>query len=227
MQTAQCLDIDSYMCTIFHSTWQITHFLVRIFGIYINCTSTGGGFAAPRIRNVEHGGLVAISGRSPRLLLCILIWCCCISAAVYLSLCICSCVSAAVYLPLCLLCCISTTVSATVHLPLCICRSVSAAVYIVLCILNYFCISAAVNMYPDLVLYIWLYICHCIYICHGVSATVSAMLYIRCCICRCLSDAAIRCCLSDTGIRCCVSAAVYPPLWICCCLYATVYPFIY
>jgi len=34
-------------------------------------TSTGGGFTAPRIRNVEHGGLVAISGRSPRLLLCI------------------------------------------------------------------------------------------------------------------------------------------------------------
>jgi hypothetical protein len=36
-----------------------------------NCTSTGGGFAAPRIQNVEHGGLVAVSGRSPRLLLCI------------------------------------------------------------------------------------------------------------------------------------------------------------
>ena len=195
MQTAQCLDIDSYMCTIFHSTWQITHFLVRIFGIYINCTSTGGGFAAPRIRNVEHGGLVAISGRSPRLLLCILIWCCCISAAVYLSLCICSCVSAAVYLPLCLLCCISTTVSATVHLPLCICRSVSAAVYIVLCILNYFCISAAV--YPTLVsaavyptlLFVAIY-----------PTLVSAAVYLPLCILRC------------------VSAAGYLPLCICHCV---------
>jgi hypothetical protein len=28
-------------------------------------TSIGGGFAAPRIRSVEIGGLVTISGRSP------------------------------------------------------------------------------------------------------------------------------------------------------------------
>ena len=95
----------------------------------ITITSIGGGFAAPRIRNVEHGGLVTISGRSPRLLLCILIWCCCVSAAVYLPLCIRRCVSATLYLPLCLLCCISTTVSAAVHLPLCIRCCESAAVY--------------------------------------------------------------------------------------------------
>jgi len=144
--------------------------------VCVYSTSTGGGFAAPRIRNVDHGGLVTISGRSPRLLLCVhhcVSW---FGAAVYLPLCICSCVSATVYLPLCLLCCISTTVSAAVHLPLCIRCCVSAAVYLPLCILNYFCISAAVNMYSALVLYIWLYICHCIYILHCISATLSAVL---------------------------------------------------
>jgi hypothetical protein len=151
---------------------------------------------------------------------------CCVSTTVYLDLVLLyirRCVSAAVYLQLCICHCVYCVLYPLLYLLLCICRCVSAAVYIVLCILNYFCMSAAVNMYPDLVLYIWLYICHCIYICHGVSATVSAVLYIR----SCLSDAAIRCCLSVTGIRCCVSAAVYPPLWICCCLSATVYPFIY
>jgi len=120
-------------------------------------------------------------------LLCI---CRCISAAVYLPLCICRCVSATVYPPLCIRHCVSATVSTVLHIHycicccssttvyplLCICRCVSAAVYIVLCILNYFCISAAVNMYSDLVLYIWLYICHCIYILHCISATLSAVL---------------------------------------------------
>jgi len=100
----------------------------------IESTSIGGGFAAPKIRNIEHGGLVTISGRSPRLLLCILIWCCCVSAAVYLPLCICHCVSATVYPPLCLLCCICTTVSAAVHLPLCIRCCESGALYPLLCI---------------------------------------------------------------------------------------------
>jgi len=84
--------------------------------------------------------------------LCILIWCCCVSAAVYPPLCIRHCVSATVstvlYIHYCICCCSSTTM----YLLLCICRRVSAAVYIMLCILNYFCISAAVNMYPDLVL---------------------------------------------------------------------------
>jgi hypothetical protein len=90
-------------------------------------------------------------------------------------LCIRHCVSATVSTVLyihCICCCSSTTV----YPLLCICRRVSAAVYIVLCILNYFCISSTVNMYPDLVLYIWLYICHCIYILHSKSATVSAVL---------------------------------------------------
>ena len=84
-----------------------------------------------------------------------LIWCCCVSAAVYLPLCTCCCVSAAVYLLLCIrihnLCihhCVSATVSTvsyihycvcccsstTVYPLLCICHRVSAAVYIVLCI---------------------------------------------------------------------------------------------
>jgi len=147
--------------------------------IYIY-TSIGGGFATPRIRNVEHGGLVTISGRSPRLPLCILIWCCCVSAAVYLLLCIHRCVSATVYPPLCLLCCISTTVSAAVHLPLCIRCCVSAAVYLPLWIRP--CVSAPVNMYFDPVLYIW----HCIH--RRVSATVyiSATAYPPLYICHCV-----------------------------------------
>jgi len=95
---------------------------------------------------------------------------------VYLPLCICRCVSAAVstvlYIHYCICCCSSSTV----YPLLCICRRVSTAVYIMLCSLHYFCITAAVNMYSDLVLYIWLYICHCIYILHCISATVSAVL---------------------------------------------------
>ena len=117
---------------------------------------------------------------------------CCVSTTVYLDLvllCICCCLSAVVYPPLCICHCVYCVVYPLLYLLLFIyhcvsaagiCRRVSAAVYIVLCILNYYCISATVNMYPDLVLYIWLYICHCIYIYHGVSATVSAVLYIRC-----------------------------------------------
>ena len=106
-------------------------------------------------------------------------------------------------------CCVSTTVYLDLVL-LYICRCVSAAVYIVLCILNYFCISTAVNMYPDLVLYMWLYICHCIYICHGVSTTMSAVLYICCCICRCVPAAVYPTLLSTTVYPTLVSAAVYP-----------------
>jgi len=129
------------------------------------------------------------------------------------------------YIHYCICCCSSTTV----YLLLCICRRVSAAVYIVLCILNYFCISAAVNMYPDLVLYIWLYICHCIYICHGVSATVSAVLFICCCIYRCVPAAIYPTLLSTAVYPKRVSAAVYPVfaavylrLCICPCVSATV-----
>jgi len=85
------------------------------------------------------------------------------------------------------------------------------------------CISAAVNMYPDLVLYIWLYICHYIYICHRESATVSAVLYIHCCICRCVPAAVYPKLLSAAVYPTLLSAAVYPTLvWICCCLSATV-----
>jgi len=149
--------------------------------------------------------------------------CHCVSAAAYLQLCICSCVSAIVstvlYIHYCICCCSSTTVY-----PLqCICRCVSAAVYIVPCILNYFSISAAVNMYPDMVLYIWLYIYHCIYICHGVSATVSAVLYIRCCIRCCVPAAVYPTLLSAAVYPTLVSAAVYLPLCILCCGSAAVY----
>jgi len=98
---------------------------------------------------------------------------------VYPPLCIC-CVYCIVYPLLYQLLCICHCISAAVYPPLCIRRGVSAAAAIVLCILNYFCISAAMNMYPDLVLYTRLYIWHCIYICHGTSksTTVSTVLYI-------------------------------------------------
>jgi len=165
---------------------------------------------------------------------------CCVSTTVYLDLvllCICSCVSTAMYPPLCIRHCVSATVSTvlyihycicccsstTVYPLLCICRRVSVTVYIVLCILNYFCISAAVNMYPDLVLYIWLYICHCIHICHGVSATVSAALCIRCCICPCVSAAVSATVYPLLFIRRCYPLLLiwywYPPLCICRCIY--------
>jgi len=156
---------------------------------------------------------------------------CCVSTTVYLDLVplyICRCVSAAVYLPLCICHCVYCVVypllylllsSTTMNPPLCIRRCVSAAVYIVLCILNYFCISAAVNMYPHLVLYIWLHICHCIYICHGISATVSAVLYIRCCIYRCVPTVVYPTLLSAAVYSTLVSAAIYPTL-----LSAAVYP---
>jgi len=101
-------------------------------------------------------------------------------------------------------------------------------------------------MYPDLVLYIWLYICHYIYICYRESATVSAVLYIHCCICRCvpaaiypkLPSAAVYPTLLSAAVYptlvsaavdlllfiChCGSATVYLPLCICHCLSATVY----
>ena len=155
--------------------------------------------------------------------LCILIWCCCISATVYLQLCICSCVSAAVYLPLCICHCVYCVVYPLLYLLLFIYHCISAAVYIVLCILNYFSISAAVNMYPDLVLYIWLYIYHCISICHGVSATVSAVLYIRCCICCCVPAAVYPMLLSAALYPTQASAAVYLPLCILRCGSAAVY----
>ena len=136
---------------------------------------------------------------------------CCVSTTVYLDLvllCICRCVSAVVYPPLCICHCVYCVVYPLLYLLLFIYHCVSAAVYIVLCILNYFCISAAVNMYPDLVLYIWLYICHCIYlpwcICHCVCCVVYPLLYLPLCICRC------------------VSAAVYLPLYILHCISATV-----
>jgi hypothetical protein len=88
-----------------------------------------GGFAAPRIRNVEHGGLVTISGRSPRLLLCTLIWCYCVSAAVDLPLCICRCGSAAVDLPLCIYHCIYCVVYPPLYLLLYINHCVCCVVY--------------------------------------------------------------------------------------------------
>jgi hypothetical protein len=126
--------------------------------------------------------------------------------------CVSATVSTVLYIHYCICCCSSTSV----YLLLCICRSVSAAVYIVLCILNYFCISAVVNMYPDLVLYIWLYICHYIYlpwrICHCVCCVVYPLLYLplyihRCiftsvfaglyicyCFCHCISTAVVKRC---------------------------------
>jgi len=171
-----------------------------------------------------HSKLVVISGKSPRLLLCVHHCVSSFGAAVYLPLSICRCVSAAVYPPLCIchcVYCISCCSSATVYPLLWIYRCVPTTVYIVLCILNYLCISAAVNMYPDLVLYTWLYICHCIYICHGISksATVSTVLYI----CHGTMSTMLYICyyifhyVSTTIYPTLVSTAVYPPLWICCC----------
>ena len=146
-------------CTISLASGQL------VSALYIH-TSIGGGFAAPRIRNVEHGGLVTISGRSPRLLLCILIWYCCVSAAVYLPLCICRCVSAVLYPPLCICHCVCYVVYLPLFLSLYIYRCVSAPVYLPLCILIRYCISGTVSA----AVYLPLYICHCI------SATVSAVL---------------------------------------------------
>jgi hypothetical protein len=113
-----------------------------------------GGYATCKIQNVEHGGLVMISGRSP---LHIFIWCCCISATVYLLLFVSHCVSATVstvlYIYNCISYCISTTASTVLYIHCCICDcifttvylslyihhlvfpSVSAAVYLPLCLL--------------------------------------------------------------------------------------------
>jgi len=63
----------------------------------IKHNSIGGGFATPRIQNVEYDGLVTISGISPRLQLCAHHCVSCFGTAVYLPLCICRCVSAVVY----------------------------------------------------------------------------------------------------------------------------------
>jgi len=119
-------------------------------------------------------------------------------------------------------------------------------------ILNYFCISATVKMYPDLVLYTWLYSRHCIYICHGisksatvsavlyichgVSATVSAVLYICYCIFHYVSAAVYPTLVSTAVysplcIRRCGSAAVdlplYLPLYISHCVCCIVYQLLY
>jgi hypothetical protein len=102
-------------------------------------TSIGGGFAAPRIRNVEHGGLVTISGRSPRLLLCIRH-------------------------------CVSATVSAVLYIRCCICHCVSTAVYPTLLSAAIYLTLVSATVYLPLYIYLLLYIVHCI------SATVSAVL---------------------------------------------------
>jgi len=152
-------------------------------------TSIGCGFAAPRIRNVEHGGLVIISCRSCRLLLCIHHCVSCFGAAVYLPLCISRCVSASEYALLCIhygvsaavstvlythycnSCCLSATVYPLLYIRHC----VSAAVYIVLCILSCFFVPTTENMYPDLV-------SGCISVTVYISATVYLPLYLLCCI---------------------------------------------
>jgi hypothetical protein len=142
------------------SEWSVWRYRKNLFFKSLFILASVAALPPPGFETLSMVGLVAISGRSPRLLLCILIWCCCISAAVYLPLCICRCVYCVVYPLLYLLLFIYHCVSAAVYLPPCICRCVYRAVF-----LNYFCISAAVNMYPDLVLYIYLPWC----ICHQCS----------------------------------------------------------
>jgi len=195
--------------------------------VCVGSTSIGGGFAAPRIRNVEHSGLVAISGRSPKLLLCILIWCCCISAAVYLPLCICRCVYCVLYPLLYLLLFIYHCVSTAVYLPPYIRRCVYRAMYLELLLYIRRCeyVSWPGTVYLAVYLSLYIYLPWCI--CHCVCFVVYPLLYLPLCTRCCLSDAAIHGYLSDTGIRCCVSASVYTPVWICCCLSVTVYQPLY
>jgi len=138
--------------------------------------------------------------------------------------------STMLYIHYCICCCSSTTV----YPLLCICRRVSAAVYIVLCILNYFCISAVVNMYPDLVLYI--YLSNKIFCLGLVPQEKPAG--------RPEKPLCTHCCLSDAAIRCypllfirhwypllcicrCVSTAVDLLLFICHCVSATVSTVLY
>jgi len=113
----------------------------------LSITSIGGGFAAPGIRNVEHGGLVTISGRSPRLLLCIHHCVSYFGAAVYLPLCIRHCVSPAVYPPLCICHCVYCVVYPLLYLLLFIYHCVYAAVYLPLCIRH--CVYCAVYLEYD------------------------------------------------------------------------------
>jgi len=138
-------------------------------------TSTGGGFAAPRIRNVEHGGLlryqadhldfccVSTTVYLDLVLLCI---CRCVSAAVYLPLCICRCVSAAVYLPPCIRCRVYRVVY--LKLLLYIRRCVYRAVYLELLLYTRRCEYVSwpgtvyLAVYLSLYIYPPLYICHCV-----------------------------------------------------------------
>jgi len=205
---------------------------------FIYLTRIGGGFAAPRIRNVEHGGLVTISGRSPRLLLCIhhcVSW---FGAAVYLPLCICRCLSDAVYPPLCIRHCVSATVSTvlyihyciwccsstTVYPLLCICRHVYRAVYLELLLYIYRCeyVSWPGTVYLAVYLSLYIYLPWCI--CHCVCCVVYLPLFLPLYIYRCVSAPVhlplwmcilIRYCVSTTVY---IFATVYPPLYICHCV---------
>jgi len=92
-----------------------------------------------------------------------------------------------------------------VYLPWYIFNCIYHAVY-----LELLCLSAVVNLYSELVLYICVSICHSIYICHGLSATVSAVLYMYCSICFCVCAAVYLTWLSATVYPTVVSNAVHP-----------------
>ena len=103
------------------------------------------------------------------------IWCFCVSAAVYLPLWIGCCLSVTVYLPLYLLPCICHCVCCVVYLPLFL------PLYIYRCVSAR--VSAPVNVYFDPVLYIRHCTRRCVSATVYISTTVYPPLYICHCVC--------------------------------------------